>query len=630
MELEVENTEVISSNNIQIEIPDAIEISEGEKDYEVRVVKKEYTIIGDSIFIPSMYEDAPPWLKEFINTTIEIAVTNRDQSLIDRMEAILTAMDYVPKNQYTEQINQIVSQDGIINSRIATLNSNFTDAITTTNATVAEINSTYASKEEAAAIASNIITASLSSSGQIGSALITLQEAYANLEETSSSQLSIMEAAFGEFAEGTTEEVNSIRAYAEGVESKFAYNSNLKINGITYESGFGLATSLTTGSGIPIGDSEFWIKADKFRLTSTDSDIKSSYNPFTVDSGTGEITFNGKVLVEGMPEEINKFIGNFYDKYALDSYLSNNPDIVVNAGDTYRHTGTDVVYMWTGTAWTSTGAELVVKSMVFKRSNTKPSVPVGGTYEDPTPEGWEDGIPYVEGGDYVAAEPVWSSVCSFSNKVDYVVNPPVWSEPVLAIDSSTVDYMYNSLQSMPAMPTNTSDSLLVSAGDYANGWRNVSEESSVWMAVRTKNAGKWGAWQVIRVKGEVGKNGEAGAKGERGSLVAHASGTTNSPSGAVLSSAITSIAGSNGAVKAGDVVIWTNTSSSGGTEIYTYNGATWGINTALKINGNAVIDGTIFANKIATYNLTSSNATIGNALIGTAHIKDLAVDTIKI
>ena len=92
---------------------------------------------------------------------------------------------------------------------------------------------------------------------------------------------------------------NSLRTEITGegarVESKFAYNSALMLNGTSYNSGFGIATSLTSGSGLPTGQSEFWIKADKFKLMSADGGKKSSYSPFTVDSVTGEINFNGKV-----------------------------------------------------------------------------------------------------------------------------------------------------------------------------------------------------------------------------------------------------------------------------------------------------------------------------------------------
>ena len=336
MELEIEKTEIVSANSIQVEVPNAVEISEGNKDYEVSVVKKEYTIIGDSIFIPSMYEDAPPWLKEFINTTIDVAVINRDQSLIDKMHAILTAMDYVPKNQYTEQINQIVSEDGIINSRIAALNSNLTDAINTTNATVAEINLTYASKDEAAAIANNVITASLSGSGEIGSALIQLQEAYATLESTTAQNISTLESvmegeingnatametirtyvgideagastgtglsAYLEASDGTiggadSQLANDVRVTAEGVESKFAYNSIVNINGTYKKSGFGLSTNYTSGNGTQANPyvSEFWIDAS--RLKFTNSNQTGQVAPFTIDATglTPNITFNGKV-----------------------------------------------------------------------------------------------------------------------------------------------------------------------------------------------------------------------------------------------------------------------------------------------------------------------------------------------
>ena len=336
MKLEIEKTENISANNIQVEVPNSVEISEGKKDYEVSVVKKEYTIIGDSIFIPSMYEDSPPWLKELINTTIDVAVINRDQSLIDRMHAILTAMDYVPKNQYTEQINQIVSEDGIINSRIATLNSNLIGAINTTNATIAEINLTYASKDEAAAIAINALTASLSGSGEIGSALIQLQEAYATLENTTAQSINILESvmegeitgnatametirtyvgideagastgtglsAYLEASDGTiggadSQLVNDVRVTAEGVESKFAYNSIVNINGIYKKSGFGLSTNYTSGKGTEESPyiSEFWIDAS--RLKFTNSNQTGQVAPFTIDATglTPRITFNGVV-----------------------------------------------------------------------------------------------------------------------------------------------------------------------------------------------------------------------------------------------------------------------------------------------------------------------------------------------
>jgi len=103
----------------------------------------------------------------------------------------------------------------------------------------------------------------------------------------------------GTWVTGDTQVTNNLTAVIEDtkatIESQWKYNSNLTLDGITYSTGFGLATSLTTGSELPTGASEFWVKADKFKLMSADGNRKSAYSPFTVDSTTGNITFNGVV-----------------------------------------------------------------------------------------------------------------------------------------------------------------------------------------------------------------------------------------------------------------------------------------------------------------------------------------------
>lgn len=379
MELEIETTEVVSSNEIQVEVPNSIEVTEGEKDYEVSVVKKAYTIIGDGIFIPSMYENAPPWLKEFIDTTINVAVTARDQSLIDRLESLLSLLDYVPKNQYTEQINQIVTKEGILNSRIATLNSSFSDAI----ATIAEINLTYASKNEAATIAANMLSASLSSTGQIGSTLIQLQEAYANLESTTAQSVNALESvmegeingnarametirtyvgideagasthtglsAYLESSDGTiggadSQLANTIRVTAEGVESKFAYNSVVNINGIYKKSGFGLTTNYTSGNGTQANPyvSEFWIDAS--RLKFTNSAMTGRTAPFTIDASgaTPQITFNGKVSFTNVTGTATHTSGNSSPTLGATTAVE---------GSTYYNTSTKSGYIVSNGSW---------------------------------------------------------------------------------------------------------------------------------------------------------------------------------------------------------------------------------------------------------------------------------------
>ena len=75
------------------------------------------------------------------------------------------------------------------------------------------------------------------------------------------------------------------------------------------------------------------------------------------------------------------------------------------------------------------------------------------------------------------------------------------------------------------------------------------------------------------------------------------------------------MSGSEWRVYAGDTVIWTNTSTSGGTEIYEYNGSTWGTNTALKVNGNAVISGTLYSDRIMAGHIGSAVTALASNMI---------------
>ena len=632
------------------------------------------------------------------------------------------------------------------------------------------------------------------------------------------------------------------------------------VNGKKYVTGFdaGAIVHPETGNS----DSYFRINADRFivggdlgdgSFTSRVDENGEPIPAFSIvqsDDGIPEMYFNGKVNISAIPEALNKWIGDFASREALDLYLSLNPNIIVNDGDTYVDTNSGVLYTFTNGIWVSNTPEVKNNVSVYIRSNTQPATPVGGNYESNTPAGWSDKIPAASYTSGMATLPVWTSSCVFSNKTDYVATPAVWSSPVLMVDSPDIDYMYNSLATTPITPINATDSLDVIAEDYINGWRNTSDVNSVWIASRRKRGGAWTAWEIIRVKGEPGNGaktieispssniisyapsgtlltsnvtistytygtsgvlyyefrvngvtvqnsmsasytytpalvyaeasvkievflregttsgtivasdvvtiarlksgsdtvsallsneshsmaassngtvqsyegtstelyvyqgtsllqyeagigfpssvgryrivlsnynvnrnntiidgynaglqtltaftgnngsttisisiltldgkqvsltkvqsfskslgGAAGTTGSRGSLLVTSSGASDIPPVATLNSAIIATPGSGGIVVSGDSVIWTNTLSTGITDIYNFNGTTWSKNNALKLSGDQIVNGTIFANKIGTYNLTSANTTIGTALIDNAHIKDLTVDTLKI
>ena len=52
-------------------------IAEGTKELEVTVNRREYNIVGDELYIPKRYEDAPQWLRDIIDTVTSAALSKR-------------------------------------------------------------------------------------------------------------------------------------------------------------------------------------------------------------------------------------------------------------------------------------------------------------------------------------------------------------------------------------------------------------------------------------------------------------------------------------------------------------------------------------------------------------------------
>lgn len=130
------------------------------------------------------------------------------------------------------------------------------------------------------------------------------------------------------------------------------------------------------------------------------------------------------------------------------------------------------------------------KSTVFLRANTKPALPIGGSYASPVPSGWNDGIPNGEAK-------LWASTRVFSSDGQ----PPqqaAWTDPKQMTDTSSFDVEFSSVAN-PSAPkghpnTNTQ-------------WSNTSNSSTIWMATCNKSNGVWEEWQMQRIKGEKGEDG---------------------------------------------------------------------------------------------------------------------------
>lgn len=130
------------------------------------------------------------------------------------------------------------------------------------------------------------------------------------------------------------------------------------------------------------------------------------------------------------------------------------------------------------------------KSTAFIRSNTAPATPKGGSYANPVPSGWSDGIPAGEAK-------LWASTRVFSSD-GLSPQQSVWSTPRQMTDTAYFDVEYSSVEN-PEPPkghpnTNTQ-------------WSNDADENTIWMATSNKSNGVWTDWQISRIKGEKGEDG---------------------------------------------------------------------------------------------------------------------------
>lgn len=130
------------------------------------------------------------------------------------------------------------------------------------------------------------------------------------------------------------------------------------------------------------------------------------------------------------------------------------------------------------------------KSTVFTRSNTTPATPTGGSYANPVPQGWSDGIPAGEAK-------LWASTRIFSSD-GLAPQQAAWSAPRQMTDTADFDVEYSS-QEAPTAPTGHPNTNAA--------WSNTADETTIWMATSRKSNGVWDAWQISRIKGENGQDG---------------------------------------------------------------------------------------------------------------------------
>lgn len=223
--------------------------------------------------------------------------------------------------------------------------------------------------------------------------------------------------------------------------------------------------------------------------------------------GDGRLRIKGTIVQSesGDEQPLGVFRGwynNAYTYYKGDEVMYNtNNQIVtyryINDTPSKGHLPTDTEY-WSPIAQ---GLRGDFTSRVFKRSNSTPSKPEGGSYDSPVPSGWSDGVP---NGKAI----IWSSVCTFYG----AGGSSGWSDPAPESDSDTLDIEFSPSLTQPSAPSgNTPFANHESEGWYDPNSSNFAGKTMIWRAERKVSNGEYdGRWTVSRIYGEKGDQGLRG------------------------------------------------------------------------------------------------------------------------
>lgn len=232
---------------------------------------------------------------------------------------------------------------------------------------------------------------------------------------------------------------------------------------------------------------------------------------FNVD-GDGELKFKG-VMVQSQNGIDEAPLGCYRGEYnAQTTYF--NGDVVVYRPDadkplsTYRcisETPITGVPPTTTASWQVSAAGVAgepgkdgispnasFKSTVFCRTNNNPQTPTGGSFSQPVPTGWSDGIPAGEAK-------LWASTRIFTTD-GKAPQQSAWTAPRQMTDTADFDVEFSSEEN-PTTPTGHPNT--------NTQWSNESSTDTIWMATSRKSNGVWHDWQVSRIKGESGEDGSS-------------------------------------------------------------------------------------------------------------------------
>lgn len=376
--------------------------------------------------------------------------------------------------------------------------------------------------------------------------------------------------------------------------------------------GWAMSDSSTT-------ESAFTIYAENFKIT----DGTTGYTPFRISNGIVHI---GEV--DTSTPQITS-IGEY-----------SSAPVATAVNQVYKNTTDGNTYLWNGTSWVlwlESGASGTDVNIVFKVSSSNTVSPTI-TGNSALPSGWSDGIGQAYSTTSSSTPYLWYA------KGTGVSGVWTWGIPTLNTATNIAELKLYKLNDTTMSTAGSYNFGTATLSGYESGWTmsvptlvNNGDKIYVTTAVVTgaKDSVVVPSWSTPVVYAQR-TDGTAGATGVRGAVSVFKT-FTSTPTTTDLNNAIYAVV-TDGIVRNGDNVTYTISGVSGGTkQAYYMNG--WTTNVQLYVHGDAVISGTLAADKIQAGLLTghrgefrSTTGTVQSTVtgIGLTSVVDVATTTASI
>jgi hypothetical protein len=201
----------LGTTEVELTKKENIDVNIGQEDVELVVQdslieghKKEYSIVGDGLYASVNTDEAPQWLLGIIERLTDAAINRGYGNYDDLVQDVRNAIDSidVAKNTYVEQIDIAHIVDGILASRLQTLN--------------ATLGNTYATKVE---LDTAVATAT-------SSAVQSVTDLATGFNNTTNARITGVELAYADADSALSSNINVLSARVDDQQSDVEGNSN--------------------------------------------------------------------------------------------------------------------------------------------------------------------------------------------------------------------------------------------------------------------------------------------------------------------------------------------------------------------------------------------------------------------